>query len=324
MEINIMKKQIIAAAVAATLTSVAFADISITGGMKANYVQTETGGTNDNNVTTEADLKVVGKSGDTEVVFEINNDSADGTDDDNNLGIEDQWMATKIGDARIQVGTWNGTDSILSADSTRTTGKWMVDQSVGGVDVKLEGSNPGASGETHNGNVSVTAATKIMDNNVSVKVENAQNQYKISGSYAGVNYAYHTVAADAANSDKTSIQLGTTIAGIGVEYVAADADSSATITGDSWFGNVASFNTAMTAGDDIQGVGLSTSIAGNKVTGKFFTNEVAGGTDIDFTKLIINRPLAGGTTLEVVYTDEDASGSSSDKTTVDVELAVKF
>ena len=46
--------------------------------------------------------------------------------------------------------------------------------------------------------------------------------------------------------------------------------------------------------------------------------------DIDFTKLIITRPLAGGTTLEVVYTDEDASGSSSDKTTVDVELAVKF
>jgi hypothetical protein len=323
MEINIMKKQIIAAAVAATLTSVAFADISITGGMKANYKQTETGGTNDNNITTEADLKVVGKTGDTEVVFEINNDSNDTTTDDNNLGIEDQWMATKIGDARIQVGTWNGSDSILSADTTRSTGKWMVDQSVGGVDVKLEGSNPEGTGE-HNGNVSVTAATKIMDNSVSIKVENAQNQYKISGSYAGVNYAYHTVSADAANSDKTSIQLGTTVAGIGVEYVAADADSSATITGDSWFGDTQAFNTVMTNGDDIQGFGLSTSVAGNKVTGKFFTNEVAGGTDIDFTKLIINRPLAGGTTLEVVYTDEDASGSTSDKTTVDVELAVKF
>jgi len=318
-----MKKQIIAAAVAATLTSVAFADISITGGMKANYKQTETGGTNDNNVTTEADLKVVGKSGDTEVVFEINSDSADGVSSDN-LDVEDQWMATKVGDARIQVGTWNGSDSILSADSSRTTGKWMVDQSVGGVALKLEGSNPAASGEEHNGNVSVTAATKIMDNSVSVKVENAQNQYKISGSYAGVNYAYHTVSADAANSDKTSIQLGTTVAGIGVEYVAADADSSATITGDSWFGDTQGFNTVMTNGDDIQGFGLSTSVAGNKVTGKFFTNEVSGGTDIDFTKLIITRPLAGGTTLEVVYTDEDASGSSSDKTTVDVELAVKF
>jgi hypothetical protein len=323
MEIKIMKKQIIAAAVAATLTSVAFADISITGGMKANYKQTETGGTNDNNITTEADLKVVGKTGDTEVVFEINNDSNDTTTDDNNLGIEDQWMATKIGDARIQVGTWNGSDSILSADTTRSTGKWMVDQSVGGVDVKLEGSNPEGTGE-HNGNVSVTAATKIMDNSVSIKVENAQNQYKISGSYAGVNYAYHTVSADAANSDKTSIQLGTTVAGIGVEYVAADADSSATITGDSWFGDTQAFNTVMTNGDDIQGFGLSTSVAGNKVTGKFFTNEVSGGTDVDFTKLIITRPLAGGTTLEVVYTDEDASGSSSDKTTVDVELAVKF
>ena len=317
-----MKKQIIAAAVAATLTSVAFADISITGQMKANYKQTETGGTNDNNVTTEANLYITGKSGDTEVRFEFDADSADGTSSDN-LDVEDQWMATKVGDARIQVGTWNGSDSILSADSARATGKWMVDQSVGGVAVKLEGSNPQAAG-AHNGNVDASLATTVMGNKVSVKVQNAQNQYKISGSYAGVNYAYHTVSADAANSDKTSIQLGTTVAGIGVEYVAADADSSATITGDSWFGDVTAFNTAMTAGDDIQGVGLSTSIAGNKVTGKFFTNEVDGGTDIDFSKLIITRPLAGGTTLEVVYTDEDASGSSSDKTTVDVELAVKF
>ena len=321
MEINIMKKQIIAAAVAATLTSVAFADVSITGAMKANYKQTETGGTNDNNVTTEANLYVVGKTGDTVVHWEFDHDSADGQGED--LDVEDQWMSTKVGDTKIKVGTWNGSDSILSADSARATGKWEVNQSVGGVSVTAEGSNPQAAG-AHNGNVSVTAATSVMDNNVSVKVENAQNQYKISGSYAGVNYAYHTVSADAANSDKTSIQLGTTIAGIGVEYVAADADSSATITGDSWFGDVTAFNTAMTAGDDIQGVGLSTSIAGNKVTGKFFTNEVDGGTDIDFTKLIITRPLAGGTTLEVVYTDEDASGSSSDKTTVDVELAVKF
>jgi len=314
-----MKKQIIAAAVAATLTSVAFADISITGQMKANYKQTETGGTNDNNVTTEANLYVTGKTGDTQIRFEFDADSADTAGGD--LDVEDQWMSTKVGDTSIKVGTWNGSDSILSADSSRATGKWELNQSVGGVALKAEGSNPESG---HNGNVSVTAATSIMDNKVSVKVENAQNQYKISGSYAGVNYAYHTVSADAANSDKTSIQLGTTIAGIGVEYVAADADSSATITGDSWFGDAAAFNTAMTAGDDISGVGLSTSVAGNKVTGKFFTNEVDGGTDIDFTKLIITRPLAGGTTLEVVYTDEDAAGSSSDKTTVDVELAVKF
>jgi len=316
-----MNKKIIAAAVAATMTSVAFADISITGSMKANYKQTETAGVNDNVVSTESNLVVTGKNGDTEVRFEFDHDSADTAGED--LDVEDQWMATKVGDARIQVGTWNGSDSILSADSARATGKWMVDQSISGVALKLEGSNSEAAG-AHNGNVSVTAAGSVMGNKVSVKVENAQNQYKISGEYAGVNYAYHTVSADAANSDKTSIQLGTTIAGIGVEYVAADADSSATITGDSWFGDAAGFNTAMTAGDDLQGVGLSTSIAGNKVTGKIFTNEVAGSTDIDFQKLIVTRPLAGGTTLEVVYTDEDAAGSSNDKTTVDVELAVKF
>jgi len=321
MEKSIMNKKIIAAAVAATLTSVSFADIAITGSMKANYVQTETAGVNDNVVKTESNLVVTGKNGDTEVRFEFDHDSEDTAGA--GLDVEDQWMATKVGDARIQVGTWNGTDSILSKDSDRGTGKWMVDQTIGGVALKLEGSNGEATGD-HNGNVSVTAATTVMGNNVSVKVENAQNQYKISGEYAGVNYAYHTVAADAANSDKTSIQLGTTIAGIGVEYVAADADTNATITGDSWFGNALGFNTNMAGGGDLQGVGISTSIAGNKITGKVFTNEVAGSTDIDFQKLIVTRPLAGGTTLEVVYTDEDAAGSTADKTTVDVELAVKF
>jgi len=327
-----MNKKIIAAAIAATMTSVAFADISITGAMKANYKNIDNNGTVTNKVTTEADLVVTGKTGDTEVRFEINSDSADSTSPGaDNLDIEDQWMATKVGDARIQVGTWNGSDSIISADSARTTGKWMVDQTIAGVAIKVEGSNPHDSGDgstadpVWNGNVSYTLAGTVAGNKVSAKVENAQNQYKIAGEYAGVNYAYHLLNADAANSDKSSIQLGTTIAGIGVEYVAAQADSSATITGDSWFGDVTALKTAMAADDDIAGVGLSTNIAGNKVVAKFFSMEdKSANKDVDHTKLIITRPLAGGTTLEVVYHDEDNATSSLDQETVDIELAVKF
>jgi len=134
-----MNKKIIAAAVAATMTSVAFADISITGAMKANYKNIDNNGTVTNQITTEADLVVTGKTGDTEVRFEINSDSEDSAPaGKDNLDIEDQWMATKVGDARIQVGTWNGSDSIISADSTRTTGKWMVDQTIAGLQLKLK------------------------------------------------------------------------------------------------------------------------------------------------------------------------------------------
>ena len=329
-----MNKKIIAAAVAATMTSVAFADISITGAMKANYKNIDNNGTVTNKVTTEADLVVTGKTGDTEVRFEINSDSADSASapGSDNLDIEDQWMATKVGDARIQVGTWNGSDSIISADSDRTTGKWMIDQTIAGVAIKVEGSNPetdsngtATGGDAYNGQVSYTLSGTVAGNAVSAKVENAQNQYKISGEYAGVNYAYHLLNADAANKDKSSIQLGTTIAGIGVEYVSAQADSSTSITGDSWFGDVTALKTPMAADDDIAGVGLSTNIAGNKVVAKFFSMEdKSANKDVDHTKLIITRPLAGGTTLEVIYHDEDNATSSLDQETVDIELAVKF
>jgi hypothetical protein len=62
-----MKKQLLIAAVAATMTSAAMADISITGGMKVNYKSIETAGVNANSISHETDLQVTGKSGATTV-----------------------------------------------------------------------------------------------------------------------------------------------------------------------------------------------------------------------------------------------------------------
>ncbi len=66
-----MKKQLIAAAVAATMTSVAMADISITGAAKMNYTITDyDGSTADTNAfANEADFKVKGTHGDSTVVM---------------------------------------------------------------------------------------------------------------------------------------------------------------------------------------------------------------------------------------------------------------
>ncbi len=62
-----MKKQLLIAAVAATMTSAAFADISLTGSMKVNYKNTDTNGSPVDTVTQEGDLVITGTNGGTKV-----------------------------------------------------------------------------------------------------------------------------------------------------------------------------------------------------------------------------------------------------------------
>ena len=314
-----MKKQVLIAAVAATMASSAvLADISITGKMKVNYTNTDQNSTITNAIKSEADLAITGKTGDTTVYFEVNHDSADGVNDDSNLGIEDQWMSTKIGDVKLKAGTWNGSDTIISADSARAAGKWEASTTVAGVTVKADG--------TSDANKNITLSGDIAGVAVSYKIDDLNDdEVKLATTISGVSVAYHAVNGDSANTDKSSVLVSGSVNGVELSYARADADSSATISGDSYFGDVASFQTAMAAGDDIQGFGAKASLAGNTVQAKMFTMEDSSASaDVDFTKFIVTRPLAGGTTLEVTYTDEDATGASNDKETFDVELAVKF
>jgi len=314
-----MKKQLLIAAVAATMTSVAMADISITGGMKVNSTTTDHNSANTNAISHEADLKVTGKTGGTDFYMEINNDSADGTDDDSNLGVEDIHMTTSIAGVKVKAGTWNGTDNILNADSARGAGKYSLSGTVAGVDVTFEGQgNAQASTGT-------TLATTLGGVDVSYKNESHQDQFKASGTVAGLNYAIHHVDADAASSDKTSTEFSYDFNGVTISAAQANAQSSATITGDSYFGDVTGYQTPMAANDDIKGLGLKTDVAGNTLQAKFWTmDDASAGNDVDFVKLVATRALANGVTLEVIYQDEDNTTASSDKEFLDVELAVKF
>jgi len=66
-----MKKQLLIAAVAATMTSVAMADISISGNMKVNYTNNDNNSAVTNKVNHEANLVIAGKNGDTSVHIEM-------------------------------------------------------------------------------------------------------------------------------------------------------------------------------------------------------------------------------------------------------------
>ena len=320
-----MKKQLLIAAVAATMTSVAMADISITGKMKVNSKTTDQNGTNTNAISHEANLYIAGKSGGTDFYMELDSDSGDfgsstaGETTAADLDVEDIWMKTSVEGVTVKAGTWNGSDSILSADSARGAGKYSLSGTVAGVDVTFEGQgNAQASTGT-------TLATTLGGVDVSYKNESHQDQFKASGTVAGLNYAIHHVDADAASSDKTSTEFSYDFNGVTISAAQANAQSSATISGDSYFGDVTAFQTAMAANDDIKGLGLKTDVAGNTLQAKFWTMEDASaGNDVDFVKLVATRALANGVTLEVIYQDEDNTTASSDKEFLDVELAVKF
>jgi hypothetical protein len=80
MEIK-MKKQLIAAAVASSVSAVALADISITGNAKYEYFNTQTtGSANTNQANTEVNLGFKGKTGDTTVVLNLEFNSSGAVD----------------------------------------------------------------------------------------------------------------------------------------------------------------------------------------------------------------------------------------------------
>ena len=315
-----MKKQLLIAAVAATMTSVAIADISITGGMKANYKSTETAGVNANTITTETDLQVTGKTGGTTVYMELNHDSSDGlsTADNPNFNVEDVWMKTSIAGATVKVGTWNGSDSLVSRDSDRAAGKFDVRTTVSGVTVIVDGSADSNKNITFKGDVAGVAASYKID-------DEGADEYKLSTTMNGVTVAYHNVDdLDAtASTGKSSLMVSGAVQGFDLSYAQADTDSGATIDSDSYFGDTTAFATTVAQGSDISGFGISTKIAGNTVSAKSITVENTA-TDTDIVKFVVTRPLAAGATLEVQYTDEDTGTTASSKETFDVELAVKF
>jgi hypothetical protein len=319
-----MKKQLLIAAVAATMGTAAIADVSISGAMKVNYTNKDANGSITNWVKHEANLYVDGKSGDTSVHMEMNMDETDGDNTESAVGIlmEDVWLSTKIADVTVKTGTWNGSDSLMSKDTDRASGQYSVSGDVAGVSITV-------TGETANSSTGTTLAGTIAGAKVSWKNESHQDQVKVSGEISGVKIAFHNLDADAANSDKQSLQVSTTFNGVELTYATVTAEDSATISGDSYLGNAATYTvgsgTGMSTNDDISGFGLKTTLAGNTVQAKLIKIEDRStAKDVDIAKVVFTRALAGGTTFEATYTDTDNDGTTNDSEILDLELAVKF
>ena len=315
-----MKKQLLIAAVAATMTSVAFADISITGGAKVNYTNTDANSVTSSTVKNEADLLIKGTNGGTTVHIEV---AVDGGAD---AGVEDSWVSTSIGDVAVKTGTWNPGDTIFTGNGTRTSGNWILSSAVSGVNVALEGdSGASAVKTTLSGDIAgVTTKFSMKGADANGKTS---NELFLSSDVAGFGVTYAMIDSKATTADAAAFTIAKEFNGVTVSYSDVDADALYTVAGDTAaFGNAAGLgNGGMKAGDDASSIKLATSVAGNTVSARFVqVDGLIATNDADVNTFQLTRPLASGATFEVTYTDTDMTGATNDKEVLDMELAVKF
>ena len=314
-----MKKQLLIAAVAASMTSVAMADISISGSTKINYtnVDSSTETSDTNAFTTEINLGVVGSTGGTSVVVNLQTkDQADGAAFD----IQDSYVTTSVGDINIKAGAWRGSHNLLEDGDTTTSSKFEASTTVGGVTITYA--------DAENGSESVKLAGTVAGVSVSHKMGNTAvgnidfTDTSVSGSLSGVNVAYRTKNTDGANNDIESLEISTEMSGITATYAMVDTEGTGnSISMDGYLGDLEGVSEA-------DGFGIKTVVAGNTVQIKSIDVSTAAngaGADDSYTKFVVTRAMASGATFEAIYTDKDAaSGSTADSKTLDLELAVKF
>ena len=269
-----MKKQLLIAAVAATFTSVAMADISISGAAKFNST--------DGAYKHEADLTIAGKSGETSVTANL---SLDGTP---SVSVEDLYVTTSVSGVKVKMGTWRSGKSELAKTST-TSERVNVSTSFGGLSLAYE---------DNGSNNSTTIGGSLAGVSVSHKVNSTDakgTETKASGSIGGVSVKVHS--QEVLSKTTTSTTLSTEVQGVTLTYAATTTDDGT--DQDGYIGN-----TAIAAGKDASAIGLKTSISGNTVQFKSIT--INGD---DSSKVIVTRALGAGATFEATYTDTDASDS---------------
>jgi len=330
MEINIMKKQIIAAAVAASVSAVAMADISITGDAKYEYLYTDmSSGRTKNEANTEMHINIAGKKGDTGVVIKTEIDSHG---DGNQLDIEDNYITTKVGDINVKAGNYASSTSGLLGEideGGRVTNKVTLDTTIGGVKVYAGNSGNG----TGEGMVALQedmfagVVFNVAGNTVEFKKNDSDtDSVGIKGSFGGINYRLEQKQDNPTNGDTTFGEVGTTVNGISLSYAWIDSDKAGQVgeTDSAIFAKEMGNLTGSTD-DGTSQVTVKTSIDGNSVTVKAgqIDNAFGANKDQDWTQLIVSRPLASGATATITYTDADTS-STADATTFEAELAVSF
>jgi hypothetical protein len=259
-----MKKQLLIAAIAATMTTATMADISLTG---YAIVKATTSAGAASAVQNEYGLTIKGTSGDNTAVVSLVNGTVTDTDtvyteatgdavsssatastSTDLLAIDEAYVSTKLEGLTVIAGVKAGATGTALVSHKNRSAKFIVKASVGGANIALkQGSG--------NANAKVDVSTTISGVKVKVKdVMNDARYFIVDADVAGV--AVHVEGDDT----NTAYTLSGDVAGIALTYVAADSIDNDNRDDDGVFGKLT--DTGVT------GIIASTSTAAGKVTVK--------------------------------------------------------
>jgi len=330
-----MKKQLLIAAVAATMTSVAFADISISGSanVKMNAAELSTGGTTEGS-SMNMDIDFAAKNGGTAVYAHLDIDNA-GTVSNGQVVVDKLWMTTSIGSVNVKAGDFSSCVGSVEGIQACTTNDNKIGLSTNVGDFKV--------GYTKSMNDSSAADSITLSGTVaglSVKIKDSEDTYtnfSVKGDLAvgtGTGFYAEMMNRDAADSDATLLAAHTVVNGVTLKAADYSADATSVTnalnTGDirplgtSLIGDYhTAAATSMATIKDATLFGANMDVAGNNVNivvGEYDNATVNG---LDFADIVVSRKLASGATLDVSYGTFDDT-ASTDTTNYGAQLSVKF
>ena len=265
-----MKKQLLIAAVAATMASATFADVSITGGSEVTIAKSGT--------TVETTLGLKGKSGDTSVTIDLDLHAAQ------TALVKNAYMKTSVAGIAVKAGQWKSGASNLGRSSYKT-GAYNLSTSFSGVKLAYEETGSGSTN-------SVTVSGTVAGISASHKINSSSlTETKVSGAFGGVNLAYHLKEANATD-DNTAISVSTTVGNVKLAYTTIDIE--AALTG--MDGAISDTTDAVNVGTH-NAMTVSTAVAGNTVTFKRYELN-----DVSNNKIIVKRG-----NLKATYNDNTDS-----------------
>ena len=338
-----MKKQLLIAAVAATMSVSAMADMSITGSANAkmNAAELSTGGTAEGS-SMNMDIDFAAKNGGTAVYAHLDIDDAgqvngntDGTTGDLNgkINVDKLYMTTSIGSVNIKAGDYSSCVGSVEGVQACTT----TDNSIG-LSTDVAGFNVGytKSMKDSSTNDSITLSGTVAGLGVKIKdSENTYTNYSVKGDVAvgtGTGFYAEHMNRDAADSDATLVAAHTVVNGVTLKAASYEAD----VTGLGLnTGDIRPLGTSL-VGDyhtrhadtlatikDIKGVGANMDIQGNNVNVVVGEYDTAALNGLDFADVVVTRKLAAGTTLDMSYGKIDTS-ATADTTNFGAIINVKF
>jgi hypothetical protein len=336
-----MKKQLLIAAVAATMGTAVIADISIKGSANIKMAGKDL---STNTFTTQSssqnmDVDITGSNGATKVIAHLDIDNAasgGGTDtstEGGTINVDKLYMTTAIGSVNVKAGDWSSCVGMVEGVQrcTTTDNSISLSTKVGGYTIGVSG---GMSDDSATNSLAISGKVAGFD----VKIKESEHTYTdiaVKGDLAigtGTGFYVEHMNRDAADSDATLVAAHTVVNGVTLKAASYEAD----VTGLALnTGDIRPLGTSL-VGDyhtrhadtlatikDIKGVGANMDIQGNNVNvvvGNYDTTTL---NNLDFADVVVTRKLAAGTTLDMSYGKIDTS-ATADTTNFGAIINVKF